>query len=103
MKLVAYLHRHRVYDTYIWVLAYVVMEKSSHCGIEGSQHIGEKDCKQAAERRGLDFYTESDTSVIIRISDLASEVFDGHIESDHFSKARVTPSPTFGIADSFHE
>ena len=40
------------------------MEKGSHCGNEGLQHIGEKDCKQAAERRGLDFYTESDKSYL---------------------------------------
>lgn len=37
-----------------------MLEKGSECRDEGLHHIGEKDCKQAADQRGLDFNTETD-------------------------------------------
>lgn len=44
----------------VTIQAYVVIEKGSDCRDEGLQYIAEKDCKQAAEQRGLDFNTETD-------------------------------------------
>lgn len=44
----------------VTIQAYVVIEKGGDCKDKGLQYINEKDCKEAAEQRGLDFNTETD-------------------------------------------